>query len=183
MRVKTKVIKGTVCVVASVLVFVFNIDVGLKTSENGLRHVANEEGCRLKAYQCSAEVWTVGLGRTQNVTSETALTEPQIAAYFVEDISAAEAEVDRHLTQTPTQGEYDMMVSFVYNLGVGNFSRSTLLKKFNQGDRLGACQEYPRWVFVNGKDCRLTTSHCAGISKRRAKEQRVCLNGWLDRGE
>ncbi|CAH6781730.1 Lysozyme [Vibrio chagasii] len=183
MSVKTKVIKGTICVVASVLVFVFNIDSGLNTSENGLRHVANEEGCRLKAYRCSAEVWTVGLGRTQNVTPETALTEPQIAAYFVEDIAAAEAAVERHLTQTPTQGEYDMMVSFVYNLGEGHFARSTLLKKFNRGERLAACNEYLRWVFVNGKDCRLAQSHCAGIPKRRAKEQRVCLSGWPEGGE
>ncbi|MFA0499705.1 lysozyme, partial [Vibrio sp. 10N.222.46.A1] len=46
------------------------------------------------------------------------------------------------------------------------------------GDHQGACNEYPRWVFVNGKDCRLKQSNCAGIPKRRATEQHVCLNGW-----
>lgn len=178
MSLKTKAIQAAVCSVASVLAIVFTIDSELTVSENGLRHIANEEGCRLKPYQCSANVWTVGLGHTQGVTQNTKLTEQQVAEYFVKDIAAAERVVNKHLSQTPTQGEYDMMVSFVYNLGAGNFTRSTLLKKFNQGDRAGACNEYPRWVFVNGKDCRLKQSNCAGIAKRRSIERDVCLNGW-----
>ncbi|MGF1842271.1 lysozyme [Vibrio clamense] len=178
MSLKTKAIKGVVCSIASVLAIVFNIDSELRTSENGLRHVAGEEGCRLKPYQCSADVWTAGLGHTQGVTPGVRLTERQVAEYFVEDIAAAERVVSKYITQTPSQGEFDMMVSFVYNLGAGNFAASTLLKKFNQGDGEGACNEYRRWVFVNGKDCRLKQSHCAGIPKRRAKEQSVCLSGW-----
>lgn len=178
MTIKTRAIQGTVCAVASVLAIVFNIDSELSASENGLRHIANEEGCRLKAYQCSANVWTVGLGHTKGVTEHTKITERQAAEKFVESVAAAERVVNKHITQSPNQGEYDMMVSFVYNLGAGNFTRSTLLKKFNQGDRTGACNEYPRWVFVNGKDCRLEKSNCAGIPKRRSKEQDVCLNSW-----
>ncbi|NOI79247.1 lysozyme [Vibrio tubiashii] len=178
MSLKTKAIQAAVCSVASVLAIVFTIDSELTISENGLRHIANEEGCRLKPYQCSANVWTVGLGHTQGVTQKTKLTEQQVAEYFVKDIAAAERVVNKHLSQTPNQGEYDMMVSFVYNLGAGNFTRSTLLKKFNQGDNVGACNEYPRWVFVNGNDCRLKQSNCAGIAKRRSIERDVCLNGW-----
>ncbi|CAK1707452.1 lysozyme [Vibrio crassostreae] len=178
MSIKTKAIQAVVCSVASVLAIVFTLDSELTISERGLSHVANEEGCRLKPYQCSADVWTAGLGHTQGVTESTKLTEQKAAELFVKDISAAERVVDKHITQTPNQGEYDMMVSFVFNLGAGNFTRSTLLKKFNQGDHQGACNQYPRWVFVNGKDCRLKQSNCAGIPKRRAKEQHVCLNGW-----
>lgn len=178
MSLKTRAIQAAVCSVASVLAIVFTIDSELSVSENGLRHIANEEGCRLKAYQCSANVWTVGLGHTQGVTKNTQITKKQAAEQFVKNVAAAEKVVKKHITQTPSQGEYDMMVSFVFNLGAGNFARSTLLKKFNQGDHLGACNEYPRWVFVNGKDCRLEQSNCAGIPKRRSKEQHVCLNGW-----
>ncbi|MEZ9604256.1 MULTISPECIES: lysozyme [Vibrio] len=178
MSIKTKAVQTVVCSVASVLAIVFTIDSELTTSEQGLSHVANEEGCRLKPYQCSADVWTAGLGHTSGVTPQIVLTEQQAAEYFVEDISAAEQVVNKHINQTASQGEYDMMVSFVFNLGAGNFTRSTLLKKFNQGDHQGACNEYPRWVFVNGKDCRLKQSNCAGIPKRRTKEQQVCLNGW-----
>lgn len=178
MSLKTKAIQAVVCSVASVLAIVFTIDSKLTISENGLSHVASEEGCRLKPYQCSADVWTAGLGHTQGVTENTKLTVQKAAELFVKDIAAAERVVNKHITQTASQGEYDMMVSFVFNLGAGNFTRSTLLKKFNQGDHQGACNEYPRWVFVNGKDCRLKQSNCAGIPKRRATEQHVCLNGW-----
>ncbi|EDL52612.1 putative lysozyme protein R of prophage CP-933K [Vibrio mediterranei AK1] len=178
MSLKTKAIQAVVCSVASVLTIVFTIDSELSVSENGLRHIANEEGCRLKPYQCSADVWTAGLGHTQSINQDTKLTEQQVAELFVKDIAVAERVVNKHITQTPTQGEYDMMVSFVFNLGAGNFTRSTLLKKFNQGDHQGACNEYPRWVFVNSKDCRLAESNCAGIPKRRSKERDVCLNDW-----
>ncbi|OEE30735.1 lysozyme [Vibrio genomosp. F10 str. ZF-129] len=178
MSLKTKAIQAVVCSVTSVLAIVFTIDSELNVSENGLRHIANEEGCRLKSYQCSANVWTVGLGNTKGVTKDTHITEQQAAESFVESVAAAEKVVKKHITQTPKQGEYDMMVSFVYNLGAGNFSRSTLLKKFNQGDQLGACNEYQRWVFVNGKNCRLKQNNCAGIPKRRTKEENVCLYGW-----
>ncbi|MEZ8468503.1 lysozyme [Vibrio splendidus] len=178
MSIKTKTIQAVACSVASVLAIVFTIDSELSTSEQGLSHVANEEGCRLKPYQCSADVWTAGLGHAQSVTPDIVITEQQAAEYFVEDIATAERVVNKHITQTASQGEYDMMVSFVFNLGAGNFTRSTLLKKFNRGDHVGACNEYPRWVFVNGKDCRLKQSNCAGIPKRRTKEKDVCLSGW-----
>ncbi|MER2495741.1 lysozyme [Vibrio neptunius] len=178
MSLKTKAIQAVVCSVAAVLAIVFTLDAELTTSENGLRHIANQEGCRLTPYQCSANVWTAGLGHTQGVTQDTLLTEQQAAEFFVEDIAAAERVVNKHITKKPSQGEYDMMVSFVFNLGAGNFTRSTLLRKFNRGDRTGACNEYPRWVFVNGKDCRIKKSNCAGIPKRRSKEQSICLNGW-----
>lgn len=178
MSLRTKAVQGIVCSISAVLAIVFTSDSELNVSENGLRHVANQEGCRLKPYQCSADVWTAGLGHTQGVTPDTILTEQEVADYFIQDIAAAERVVNQRITQEPNQGEYDMMVSFVYNLGAGNFSRSTLLKKFNQGDRIGACHEYSRWVFVDGKDCRLKQSHCAGIPKRRHEEKQVCLNGW-----
>ncbi|MBE8574450.1 lysozyme [Vibrio sp. OPT18] len=178
MTFKQKAIQAAVCSVTAVLAIVFNIDDELSVSENGLRHIANQEGCRLNAYQCSADVWTAGLGHTQTTQQDTFLTHGQVAELFVRDVSQAEIVVKKHITQTPTQGEFDMMVSFVFNLGSGNFSRSTLLKKFNQGDRVGACNEYMRWVFVNDKDCRLKQSNCAGIPKRREVEKNVCLNGW-----
>jgi len=178
MSLKTRAIQATVCSVASVLAIVFNIDSELSVSENGLRHIANQEGCRLKPYQCSADRWTAGLGHTEGVIKGSNITLQQAAEYFVQDVSQAETVVKSQITQTPSQAEYDMMVSFVFNLGSGNFASSTLLKKFNQGDNVGACNEYLRWVFVNGKNCRLKQSDCPGIPKRRSKEQHVCLNGW-----
>ncbi|MBU2898045.1 lysozyme [Vibrio hepatarius] len=168
-----------ICSVTSVLAIVFSLNTDLGVSKKGLQHIANQEGCRLTPYQCSANVWTAGLGHTKNMTESSVLNVQQVAEYFVIDVHEAEQIVKRRITEPATQGEYDMMVSFVFNLGAGNFTRSTLLKKFNQGNRKGACNEYSRWVFVNGKDCRIKGNDCAGISKRREKERSVCLYGWM----
>ncbi len=182
MNLKTKITQAAICSVTAVLAIVFNIDDGLSVSENGLRHIANEEGCRLKAYQCSADRWTAGMGHTESVTASTVLTEKQVAELFVKDVASAERVVKKQITQRPNQAEYDMMVSFVFHLGAGNFQSSTLLKKFNLGDNLGACKQYPRWVFANKKDCRIKENDCEGIPKRRDKEMNICLNGWQDDG-
>lgn len=178
MSLKSKATQVIVCSVTAVLAIVFNIDDELSVSENGLLHIANEEGCRAKAYQCIADVWTIGLGHASGVKQGDKATNEQVAQYFVKDVATAEKVVKKHITQTPSQAEYDMMVSFVFNLGAGNFQTSTLLRKFNQGDNLGACKQYPRWVYVNGKDCRIEESDCPGIPKRRDKEMNICLNGW-----
>lgn len=178
MSLKTKATQAFVCSVTAILAIVFNIDDGLHVSESGLRHIANEEGCRSKAYQCSAHVWTVGLGHTKGIKPGMKATNKEVAEYFVKDVGQAEEVVNKNITQKPSQAEYDMMVSFVFHLGAGNFTESTLLKKFNQGDNSGACWQYPRWVYVDGQDCRLKGSNCAGIPKRRETEKNVCLNGW-----
>jgi len=176
--IKNRVITSTVCSVMAVLAIVFDGGSGLKTSDRGLEHVANQEGCRLAAYQCSANKWTAGLGHTRNIKEGTEITLEQAAEYFIEDVAKAEKVVTSAITKTPSQGEFDMMVSFVFNLGSGNFNRSTLLKKFNAGQNEQACNEYLRWVYVNGKDCRIAENNCRGIVTRRKQERNVCLNGW-----
>lgn len=170
--------KVVACSVTAILALAFQIDDGLTVSEQGLAHIANQEGCRLNAYQCSAHVWTHGIGHTSGVKPGDTVTPKQAAENFVDDVAKAENVVTSSIHKTPTQGELDMMTSFVFNLGAGNFKKSTLLKKFNAGDRVGACNEYPRWVYVNGKNCNLKSSNCGGIPKRRTKEKEVCLNGW-----
>lgn len=169
---------AVICSVVSVLAIVASMDHDLEVSPQGLAHIADMEGCRLKAYRCSADRWTAGLGHTSGVREGMVITEQDAAEFFVKDVGEAEAIVKRRIEHRPTQGEYDMMVSFVFHLGAGNFSRSTLLKKFNAGDNRGACDQYPHWVFVNGRDCREPDTDCAGIVERRDIEKKVCLNGW-----
>jgi len=164
--------------VVAVLAIVFDTAPGLKTSEQGLAHIANAEGCRLNAYQCSAKKWTAGLGHTQGIQKNAQITLQQAADYFIDDVTIAEQVVTKAITKQANQGELDMMVSFVFNLGAGNFNRSTLLKKFNAGQNKQACEEYLRWVYVDGKNCRQAESRCGGIVKRRQTERDVCLNGW-----
>lgn len=180
MSLKQKAITGAVCSVMAILSIVSDKAPALHVSKQGLEHIANMEGCRQKAYQCSANVWTVGLGHTGGVKAGDQITLEQAADYFIEDVSKAEKVVISAIDHHPKQGEFDMMVSFVFHLGSGNFNRSTLLRKFNAQQNKQACNEYLRWVYVNGKDCRIDENNCGGIVSRRKKERLICLFGWTE---
>ncbi|PMJ90281.1 lysozyme [Vibrio sp. 10N.261.55.A7] len=173
-----KLVSKTVCSVAAVLAIAFSIAPNMQTSQQGLAHIANLEGCRTQAYQCSANVWTNGLGHTTSVQQGDVVTKEQIAHNFIADVKAAERVVNQSLTVDVTQSQFDVLVSFVFNLGAGNFNRSTMLKLFNKNQSQKACHELQRWVYVNGKDCRTPDSQCSGVVKRRAIEQQACLEGW-----
>ncbi|HIF9272852.1 TPA: lysozyme [Photobacterium damselae] len=175
---KWKTTSGAItCVVASVLAVVAGTDHHLKTSPEGLAFISNLEGCSSVAYQCSADRWTAGLGHTKNVKEGDITNTEQIADWFIEDVAAAEKVVNREVT-LPAGPKYDMAVSFVFNLGAGNFRSSTYLKKLKAGQLDAACYEFPRWVYVNGKDCRIDGNHCSGIVTRRLAEKEVCLYGY-----
>ena len=87
-----------------------------------------------------------------------------------EDLRAAEADVKRYVTVPLTQGQYDALVSFVFNLGAGNFRSSTLLKKLNQGHYNDCPEQIMRWnkARVDGK---LTVLN--GLTRRRAAEAAI----------
>ncbi|KJY83288.1 lysozyme [Vibrio galatheae] len=178
MSLKQKAITSVVCSVVALLGVVTSKAPELTTSEQGLAHILDMEGCRLKAYQCSADRWTIGAGHAHGVNQGDTITLDQAADYFIEDVAKAEKVVKKAITQTPNQGEFDMMVSFVFHMGSGNFQRSTLLKKFNAGLNAPACEQYLRWVYVNGQSCHDPKADCEGIVSRRQVERDVCLTGW-----
>lgn len=68
-----------------------------------------------------------------------------------------------------TQGQYNALTDFAYNLGTGNLRKSTLLRKVNANDPT-AVNEFGKWVYVGGKDCRLKINKCSGIVERRKWE-------------
>lgn len=173
-----RLIVSAVCSVGVILGVVFDTPHNLTTSKQGLEHIANLEGCRTKAYQCSAGTWTHGLGHTRGVSEGDEVDVNQIAHNFIKDVGTAETAVNKLLTVPVTQSQFDVLVSFVFNLGQYNLKRSTMLKKFNRSDPVGACNEFMRWVYVNGKNCNEKASNCSGIIKRRVIEKNACLNGW-----
>ena len=72
-------------------------------------------------------------------------------------------------TKVPlNQNQYDALVSFTYNVGVGAYCGSTLVRKLNQGDYTGACNELRRWVYAGGK-------RVQGLANRREAERSLCL--------
>lgn len=142
----------------------------LKTSAAGLALIADFEGCRLSAYQCSAGVWTNGIGHTAGVRPQTQISERQAAVNLVEDVMRVEKGIARCMPVAMPQPVYDAVVSFAFNVGVTAACKSTLAFFINKGQWRDACEQLPRWVFVNGESN-------TGLERRRVNELAYCLRG------
>ncbi|NMP27206.1 lysozyme [Rahnella sp. SAP-1] len=142
----------------------------VKTSDAGLALLANLEGCRLNPYQCSAGVWTSGIGHTAGVKPAQAITEPIAAQNLISDVLMTERAVDKCMRVAMPQPVYDAVVSFAFNVGTAAACRSTLAFFINKGEWGKACQQLPRWVFVNGVKS-------DGLINRRSAELKHCLKG------
>jgi lysozyme len=135
----------------------------MQLSERGLALIKEHEGLRLDAYLCPAKVWTIGYGSTgPHVRAGRRIDAAEAEDLLRADVGRFEEEVGR-IAGACTQGQFDALVSFAFNLGLGALMRSTLLKKHKAGDHAGAAAEFARWV--NGGRRRL-----AGLVKRRAAE-------------
>ena len=84
------------------------------------------EGCRLQAYQDAAKVWTIGYGHTKGVRRGDNITQEKAEEYLREDVEEVEGQI-LALNLNLTQPQFDALVSFVYNVGIGAFKKSTLL--------------------------------------------------------
>lgn len=140
----------------------------MKVSEKGINLIKEFEGLRLDAYQCSASVWTIGYGHTSGVKSGNRVTELEADKLLREDVANAERAVREGVNVPLNQDQYDALVSFAFNIGSGNFWRSTLIKKLNTGDYIGASEEFSRWV--HGGEKKLP-----GLVRRRKKERDLFL--------
>ncbi|MGR6144046.1 lysozyme [Morganella morganii] len=126
------------------------------------------EGMRYKPYQDVAGVWTVCAGHTgPDIQRDKIYTQAECDALLEKDLAIVAKGVDRLIRVDIPVYTRGAIYSFVYNTGVGAFSRSTLLKKLNAGDRTGACGEMKRWVFAGGKPWK-------GLMTRREIEEIVC---------
>ena len=140
----------------------------MKVSNNGINLVKRFEGLELKAYRDSVGILTIGYGHTHAVKAGDIITGEQADAFLREDLQVAELTVNTNVKVKLTQGQFDALVSFVFNLGSGNFVKSTLIRKLNAGDYAGAADEFGKWVNAGGKKL-------PGLVKRRAAEREVFL--------
>jgi lysozyme len=136
----------------------------VRISEEGLALIRDYEGLALTAYLCPAGVWTIGFGHTKGVKKGDTCTKEQAELWLREDVRDAEAIVDASVDVPLTQGQYDALVSWVFNLGGVRLGASTLLRMLNQGDYKGAAAQFDRWVYA-GKE------RLPGLIKRRAAER------------
>ncbi|EOG6119126.1 lysozyme [Cronobacter malonaticus] len=144
----------------------------LHTSPQGLALIGDLEGCRLKPYQCSAGVWTSGIGHTAGVVPTRDITEREAAVNLVGDVLKVEKALAVCAPVAIPQPVYDAVVSFAFNVGTGAACRSTLMGFINTKKWAQACDQLPRWVYVNGV-------RNAGLENRRARERALCLKGAL----
>lgn len=123
----------------------------MTTSPEGLALIKRYEGCRLKAYKCPAGVWTVGYGHTKGVTFAMTITQAQADQFLQDDIAPIESQLN-DLQINFRQGQFDALVSFIFNLGIGNFNKSTLKKRIITGAEDSVIvSEFKRWNKAGGK--------------------------------
>ncbi|BEM86815.1 lysozyme [Serratia marcescens] len=146
----------------------------MQISKNGIELIKRFEGLRLKAYQDSVGVWTIGYGWTQPVDGKKVGPGMQIDQVTADRLLKCgvvqyEQGVNQLVKVKITQGQFDALVSFAYNLGLRSLSTSTLLQKMNAGDKQGAADQFGRWVNAGGK-------RLDGLVARRAAEREMFLS-------
>ena len=138
----------------------------MKTSPKGITLIKEFEGLRLKAYKCPGGVWTIGYGHTAGVKPGMVITEAQAEEYLKADLIAFERYLNG-LGLALNQNQFDALVSFIYNVGTGNFSNSTLLRKVRANPQDNSIMdEFLRWVYSKGRVL-------PGLQRRRLAEMKL----------
>lgn len=149
----------------------------MQTSPNAIVLIKKFEGCRLTAYPdpgTGSAPWTIGYGWTNPVDGKPVrpgMTIDQATAdrLLKTGLVSYENDVLKLVRVKLTQGQFDALVSFAYNVGSRALSTSTLLKKLNVGDIKGAADEFLRWNKAGGKVM-------PGLTNRRKAERDVFLS-------
>lgn len=149
----------------------------MQTSDKGIALIKQFEGCKLTAYPdpgTGGAPWTIGYGWTQPVDGKPVrpgMTIDQATAdrLLKTGLVSYENDVLRLVKVKLSQGQFDALVSFTYNLGSRSLSTSTLLSKLNAGDYAGAADEFPRWNKASGKVLN-------GLTRRREAERALFLS-------
>ncbi|CDG18253.1 lysozyme [Xenorhabdus doucetiae] len=144
----------------------------MEISESGINKLKSYEGLRLKAYPdpaTGAAPWTIGYGHTKGVKPGQVITAQQAEAFLHQDLISIYGAIERLVKVPLTQGQFDALCSFIFNLGIGNFTHSTLLKKLNAGDYQGAAGEFLKWDRADG-------SELTDLRIRRESEQKMFLS-------
>ena len=139
----------------------------LALSAVGFVGITQREAFRSGAYDDGVGVSTVGFGTTDGVKPGDTITVEQALVRALQDVSKFEGAIKRCVTVPLFQREYDAYTSLVYNIGATAFCGSTLVRKLNAMDYVGACAEISRWDRAGGKVLR-------GLTRRRAEERELC---------
>jgi lysozyme len=140
----------------------------VKVSQKCIEQIKKDEGVRSRPYQCPALLWTVGVGHVIDPNHakvkladrkqlpipagwDRVLSATEIDEILKKDLNRFEAGVLRLIKVKLTQGQFDGLVSFSFNVGLGNLQNSTLRMKLNRGDYEGAAEQFLVWTKAGGK--------------------------------
>lgn len=136
----------------------------MNVSQNGMALIERFEGLRLTAYRDIVGVLTIGYGHTgPDVTPGMTISQGQANILLQKDLVKFATGVNNLVKVPLNQNQFDALVSFAYNLGLGNLGSSTLLKLLNAGDYAGAQGQFIRWNKAGGQVV-------AGLTTRRQAE-------------
>ncbi|SDL78068.1 lysozyme [Modicisalibacter muralis] len=132
--------------------------------------VSHFEGRSNEAYLDPVGIPTICDGHTQGVQLGQTLSNDECDKLLAGDLGDAFDAVDQHVDVVLPPTRRAALASFTYNVGEDALMRSTLLRKLNAGDVVGACNELRRWVYAGGRKL-------AGLVRRRKAERELCLIG------
>ena len=155
----------------------------MRVSQKCIDNIKKDEGVRQRPYQCPALLWTVGVGHVIDPNHakvplaerkalpipagwDRSLSMEEIDEILRKDLARFEAGVARLCPVQLTQGQFDALVSFSFNVGLGNLQNSTLRMKVNRGDMEGAAEQFLVWTKAGGKVL-------PGLVKRRTHEKEM----------
>jgi len=145
----------------------------MKTSEVGIQLIKRFEGCKLKPYLCPAGYWTVGyghvIGNGKTKPEKQLYTQGEINELLRTDLARFEQGVLRYCPVPLTQFEFDSLVSFSFNLGLGVLQRSTLRRKILRQDKQAAARNILKYNKAGGQVLK-------GLTRRREAEYRMFTN-------
>jgi len=158
----------------------------MNVSEKAITVIKHHEGVRQKPYQCPARLWTIGVGhvmypeqgklkledrdafQTRQEDMRTYSME-EVDAILRRDLDRFERGVEKFCPVPLTQGMFDGLVSFSFNVGLGTLQRSTLRQKLLRGDKEGAAEELMKYCMAGGKILK-------GLQNRRIDEKSMFLS-------
>lgn len=135
-------------------------------SDRATQLVKDFEGFSSTAYQDGNGIWTCGYGHTEGVREGDTCTLDQATRWLDHDLQTADRCIAGMVKVPINQNRWDALTSFIYNIGCGNFSHSTVHFRINQGDFTGACEAIGMWNKVNHEVS-------PGLVRRRAAEQNL----------
>lgn len=158
----------------------------MNVSDKALQVIKHHEGVRQRAYRCPAKLWTIGVGHVLYPAQGAMKIElrdsvplrpeddrvfpmEEVDAILAADLARFERGVEQFCPVSLTQGQFDGLVSFAFNVGLGTLQRSTLRQKLLRGDKAGTADEFLKYCMAGGKILK-------GLQNRRIDERALFLS-------